>query len=594
MKKLAALAALALTPAALGPLGPWGAAALAGPVDNSLVLGAGREPAALAPFGNGSPVSREVALWLYRDLVYVDLEGRPQPDLAAEVPTEQNGRVRIVRNAQGEPTSMTVRWSPTEGVRWSDGRPVTSDDLRLTYELLGDERLPVEGREGLPKAVAVVDERTIELTYEPAYPFYGLGLGRLGHFPAPAHVWRPLFERAKAAAAGKGLEEAREVFRQALLGPVSAGRGPAVTSGPFRFAQWRPGQGLTLTRDAGYWQPNPNGVDRVVYRFFGGPGQLETALLSGQVDALSSVGLPATPEVLARLRAASRTQTLNLAVVSGGGWLGLGAGAGELLLDDPRTRRAILSAVDRTRLGSEALLGLGRPTNSWVGRDSPVYSNASALELPYNPERARQILASLGWRPGPDGVLEREVDGRMVRFVLEYAVTGGDAAGEAVQRFLTGALRAVGIEVRPISVPSLEELRARARIGDWEGLFPLEGGGDPLVEDGEEFRCPQAAGPEYLSPAGGTCAPDLDRLLGLAGREADPARRRALFAQTQAIFARDLPVIPLVERRQIVAARRGLVNYVYNGAAAVPSTLGWLVGWSQRGMAEVVKAPEPR
>jgi peptide/nickel transport system substrate-binding protein len=119
MKRLAAIVALALS-----------GTALAGPSDNSLIVGTSQEPTALEPFVNNQAIAAEILGYMYRDVAYIDLQGRPQPDLATELPTEANGRVRITRNAQGAPTSMTVRWTLRPGIRWSDGRPITTEDFR--------------------------------------------------------------------------------------------------------------------------------------------------------------------------------------------------------------------------------------------------------------------------------------------------------------------------------------------------------------------------------------------------------------------------------------------------------------------------------
>jgi peptide/nickel transport system substrate-binding protein len=233
----------------------------------------------------------------------------------------------------------------------------------------------------------------------------------------------------RAQLEGKSAQQQRALLQQQFLGaPIATSRqGPPVTSGPFRFQRWVPGQSLTMVRNPNYWQQNPTGVQRITYRFFAQTNTLQVQLLAGQIDATSSVGVANSPQTLQALRQGARN-VYDLYQVAGGIWEHMNLNlftnvreVADLGLADVRTRQALIYAIDRRSLANELLAGTVSPTNTFVHPSSPVYSAAGANEYSYNAERATQLLAELGWRRGSDGILERTVDGRTVKFVLELA-----------------------------------------------------------------------------------------------------------------------------------------------------------------------------
>jgi peptide/nickel transport system substrate-binding protein len=608
-KKLVALGITALT-----------GVALAGPGDNSLVIGASQEPQGLEPWVVNQSIAAEVYGWMYRNLAYVDLQGTPQADLAEQIPSEQNGRVKITRNAQGDPTSMSVRWTLKDNLKWSDGRPITTEDVRFTFEVFQDQRIPVPNRANAPKRLNVVDERSFEVVYEPAFLFYQFGaIGTqvsVGNFIAPAHVWKPLWDRVKPQLEGKSAAEARDIVAKQLIGaPIATSRqGPPVTSGPFRFERWIPGQSLTMVRNPNYWQKFEGGVDRIVYRFIQNTNTLQVNLLSGQVDATAQVSLANSPETLRTLNQSARgIYDVNLVAASTWEHLHLNKWGNvqqvkDLGLDDVRTRQALAQAIDRRTLATQLLGGTVIPVNSFVNNSSPLYSKATESAYPYNPEAAKKLLADMGWKAGADGILEREVGGKTVKFIIEYVTTAGNAVRERNQQFIADNLKRVGIGIRINNAPSAvvfaNDFIARASEGRWTGFFEFAWSSNPLLEAGNLWYCddplkpvrqdgrPSAANGYQGQNHGGWCNPEFDKLWDQARRETNPAERKAIFAKMQDVFVRDLPVIPLYQRLEILTTRKGLVNYVWNGPTVNPAALGWMVGWTSRGAKQVVKQPQ--
>jgi peptide/nickel transport system substrate-binding protein len=588
-------------------------AALAGPTDNSLVLGTTQQPTALDPFVNNQAISAEVNSWIHGSLAYFGFDGELKADLAAEVPTEANGGVKLTKNAAGDVTAQTIRWNLRNGVKWSDGRPVTTADFKLAYDIFGDERLPVASRDDYPKTFKVLDDNSFELTYDPPYLFAVAAPSFVQNYTPPAHVIRPIWERAKALSAGKSKEQQIEIMQKEFLANkfFTAAGGPTVTSGAFKFQRWTRDQSWTLVRNPNYWNNNPTGVDRVIYKFFSKVDTLQVNVLGGQVDATSSVGLSASATTVKTLKDSSKgvydVYTPKAAV-----WEHWDVNqfdetvqeVADLQLQDKRTRQALLYAIDRETVAQDLRGGTAKPTNNFVNSVASVYTEAGLTKYNYNPERSKQLLAALGWKAGADGVLERNVGGRTVKFVLEYVTTSGNSIRERDQQFYQENLKKVGISVRfnnaPSSVVFDDAFIAQASTGKWKGVFQFAYIQSPIVEDLGTYYCedassktvkdnvPTAANGFAGQNIGGWCNAAYDKLWDQARREFNIADRKKLLAEAQKIWNEELPAIPLYERTDLYTARKGLRNYTWNPATRYPSTLAWQIGWSQKGQKEIV------
>jgi ABC-type dipeptide/oligopeptide/nickel transport system permease component/ABC-type transport system substrate-binding protein len=165
-----------------------------------------------------------------------------------------------------------------------------------------------------------------------------------------------------------------------------------VGTGPFRFANWRRGVSVQLDRNPDYWGV-PARLESVVFRFIGDPAAAYAAIRAGDIDAYPNY--PA-PENLAEFE-----NDPNLKVV-------IGATAGKVIMainnrrapfDDKRVREALSHAIDRDAVIEGALFGFGEPIGSHYSRQDRAFVDL-ADRYPYDPERARTLLAEAGHADG--------------------------------------------------------------------------------------------------------------------------------------------------------------------------------------------------
>jgi peptide/nickel transport system substrate-binding protein len=598
----------------------------AAPDKNNVVIGTNQEPDQLNPWEGGADTKENVTGLLFQGLTYYDSAGNLQPGLATEVPSEKNGRLRVVRDG-AKFVRQEVDWTLRDNAKWSDGRDITSDDVSFTLEVQNNKFVPSLSRSvsGTITEIRAKDKKNFTIVYNAPNLFFAAPSGRIGlarHYDiAPKHIWEPIFRDAvKEAEANQA--KAAEIMQQKFLGAdASTGKNAAqvVGSGAFKFAEWQRNQFLRATRRADFHLAAPGDAksyaQEVVYRFFTAGETALSALLAGELDATDDIVLAGQdPAVLAQrlgnngsvdVSPSGFIELLNFnQYVRGRGDLPVCQTADDLLLGDVRTRQAIVQALDRDAVRTVFPGAIG--SNSFVVRGD-VGFNASLNQWPRNLENSKKLLADLGWTAGAGGVLQRRTsDGRTVFFRLPHVTTPATfrvRTQEIVQR----QLRDVGISLEVSNQPASVLFSTQFVNGsncNWGGIIEFASSGgigeSPADEISSHFWGDNpdtpAAFDNLARPSNGLSGenqtgyanPDFDKLFFQALSQFDTAARAQTVQQMQVIWNRDLPAIPLYERTEIIATKKGLVNYLKQ----TPLTRSfiwnaWEWGWEQNGAKKV-------
>src|SRR2546426_4554231 len=352
-----------------------------------------QEPETLHPFySTGTQTNALVYRVAVEGLVGVSPDGAPRPVLATEIPSTANGAARL-----DDAAGMTVRWTLRDGVRWSDGAPLTSADVRFTWRsVMSDPR--VATREGYDRIadVETPDERTAVVRYRAIDVAFATRFDAL----LPRHLLEGADEAALAA------------YARAPLG-----------TGPFRITEFASGDHVTAERNAGYRVPGRPALDRVIFRFVASVDAAKAQLKAGDVDAALSLGEADAADlererdvrVLSAISPAVETLAFNLAQPVSG---------------DLAVRRALLLATPKASIIEKLLFGRTRPAATEVpyGWAAP---KALAQEG-YDPARARDVLERAGWLAGADGVRAKAG----VRASLRIVSTTGNPLREQIEQVL--------------------------------------------------------------------------------------------------------------------------------------------------------------
>ncbi|AWT34431.1 diguanylate phosphodiesterase [Deinococcus arenae] len=579
---------LALTAFLLG-------AALAGPANNSLVVGTSQEPPNIYdPWNtNNLAITSEINGYMGAGLTYQDDDGVTKADIATRVPTLANGDYKVVKDAKGDVIRNSVTYTIRKDAKWSDGTPIKIADFQFWLKLENDDRVPVPDRDPWNRAkITANDADTFTITFEPPYLF----ADQVSPGLAPSHImsaaWNAFDAKTKNE---KDAKVTNEEWKKFISSFTTARNLPKVVAGPFKPTAWRTGNSLTMTRNPVYWnQPkNPeNYLQTVTYRFIPNTNTLKVNILSGQLDAVSAVGLTFDQGTDLARNERNKYKTY---FVPGAVWEHIdinarGQRAKDLDLDDPRMRQALLYSIDRDALVKALFQGKQPVSNSWIGPVSKLYKK-DVMDYNLNVAKAKQLFAALGWTPGSDGILQKS--GK--KLSLNFSTTAGNSTRERVQQILQAQWKAVGVQVNiqnyPASVVFGPDFLSKGESGKWD-MAMYAWTNNPVFEEGNLWKSegiPTAANGYSGQNNPGWNNAEYDKLYKQAKVEFNQADRIKLFDRMQAIWNSEVPSLPLYFRVNVYTKVPGLVNYTFSAITQYPSWNAANIGWASKGAAEEYK-----
>ncbi|WP_407569134.1 peptide ABC transporter substrate-binding protein [Deinococcus altitudinis] len=576
--------------------------AAAGAANNSLVVGTSQEPPNIYdPWAtNNLALTAEINGYMGGpaggNLVAKDNEGNLYADIAATVPTLANGGYKLTKNAKGEVTSNSVTYNIRKDAKWSDGTAITPKDFQFWLKVEQDERVPVPSRDPYDKAkITVVDSDTFTITYDPPYLFADQAGPGVAPSASMASAWNA-FDSSTAKldpkTSAKAINDGWIKFISAF---TTARNLPKVVAGPFKPTSWRAGNSLTLTRNPYYWRTPKGGTDKYVqtvqYRFIPNTNTLKVNVLSGQLDALSAVGLTFDQGVDLQRSERSKYKTY---FVPSATWEHIDINGfsnvqkvKDLDLDDKRVRQALLYSIDRAALTKALFQSKQQVSNTFVNPISKVYKK-DAKDYTFDLAKAKALFAAAGWTVGGDGVLAK--GGK--KFVLNFSTTAGNTTRERVQQILQAQWKAVGVQVNiqnfPSSVIFAQDFIGGGSNGKWDMLM-YAWTADPSLEKGNLFsstQIPTAANGYAGQNEPGWKNAEYDNLWTQANTEFDLAQRVKLFDRMQSLWAEDVPSLPLYFRVNVYTKVPALLNYTFSAYSLYPSWDAFEIGWASKGAAE--------
>ncbi len=357
-------------------------------------------------------------------------------DLATEVNASDNGR------------TWTVRLR--EGVRFTDGEELTAEDVAFTYNTLKDIS-SVNDFTMLERAEAV-DRYTVIFHMNRPYSIWPYTMANVGIVPEHGY--------------GENYGE----------NPIGSGR--------YMLKQWDRGQQVILEANPDYYGESPK-MKKVTILFMEEDAAY-VAIRSGQADlaytaaAYAEQAIPGY-ELLAFESVDNRG--FNLPAVLSGETTKGGMAAGNDFTGDRAVRRAINLAIDRQAMIEHVLNGYGSPAYS-VCDKMPWYNEAAQVQT--NVSEAIRLLDEAGWKPGADGV--REKNGVRGEFSLMYPA--GDSVRQALAAETANQLREIGIEVKTEGVSwdtAYDRAHTEPLMWGWGAHTPMELYNIYHTEQGEKY-----------------------------------------------------------------------------------------------------------
>jgi peptide/nickel transport system substrate-binding protein len=467
-----------------------------------LVFASSADATTLDPHNTTDTQSDQIIWMIYNALIRYDEDMKFVPDLAASWSVAED--------------DVTWTFELKEGVRFQDGTPFDAHAVKANFDRVLD---PEQGhnRRSLFEPidrVEVVDELTVRFVTK--YPF--------GAFePTMAHVSAAIVSPSAAAEHGKSFGYSAE---------ATAG------TGPYRVTRWRKDLELELERFDDYFGEKGR-LDTVLYRPIPEAASRIIALESGDVDVITHI----PPRDFTRLSTDPNiiiTKTLSI-------------GAQQFRFHcqrkpytDPRVRQAISYAIDRRPIIDHLLAGMAEPS---TGPLTPrMRGRADLGEIPYDPERAKKLLAEAGY---PDG------------FATKITTTPRYNMGVELAQAVAAQLAEVGIRAE-IEVLEWGTLRQY-----WGGLLPEEcpldifimGAGASSADADWGLRPIFRTQERNENNYGFYSNAEFDDLIERAMREVDTEERNALYRRAQEIvYLEDPGAIWMYDNYHVVGSRKNVAG----------------------------------
>jgi len=481
----------------------------------SAVVAAIGEPASVLPPLVTETVGRDIGDLVYQRLA--DLRpGKSPIDPGAFEPSLADRWERI--------DSVTWRFHLAAGARWADGRPVTSEDVRFSFEAFSDSVIDAPARPYLAGRVRILPEdsasflvvfarRSPEQLYDATYHVRVM----------PAHIWEKI---------------PRDTW------PADTALSHLVGSGPYRVAEWRRGRFLRVEARA----PGKAGIGQVVWRFASDPDAAINLLLGHEADLMELVG-PTARDPRPAADSSFRLVTYPSAAYGFLGFKVAGSdGKQHPVLGSRATRRGLAMAVDRDALahsifGPSAVAPPGPMSRLlWIWSDS-------IRTLPFDTARAAAELERAGWHRGRDG-WRRRADS-----VLKFDVLVPSTS--STRRELAAALQAmwrlVGarVSVTTVDFPVFQQRLRGGQFDSYIGAWLDEPSPRGLAD---QWTRAGWTGLNY----GHYHDPDFDAVFNRAAASDDPVVARKLYRRAMDALNADAPAIFLYSPTNTAAVSKRL------------------------------------
>ncbi|MEN9243692.1 MAG: ABC transporter substrate-binding protein [Gloeomargarita sp. DG02_4_bins_56] len=481
------------------------------------------------------------------------------------------------------PDQKQILFTLRDNLRWSDGQPLTSDDVVFSYqEVYLNPKIPSGiqdilrvGQSRTLPVVKALNPRQVEFRIaEPFAPF----LRFVGGIPIlPAHILRPGIQ----ALDEKG--NPRFLSMWGIDTPVQE----IVGNGAYVMERYTPSQRVVFRRNPYYWQKDEQGrnlprIERIIWQIIESTDTQLLRFMSQELDVLE-----VTPEAFQLLKKESRRR--NFTIFNSGAetlstFIAFNLNRAQnnkgVPLVDPiksrwfnnrNFRQAVAYGINRERMKNTIFRGLGVLQNSPIHEGSP-YFDAGVKVYDYNPAKARQLLTAAGFQWNEQGQLMDD-QGHPVRFTLLTNIERRVRPAMAAQIKQDLAELGMQVDIQTMSFnPYIERLN---KTRDWDCYLGGFGGGgiDPhsgfniWYTRGSLHTFNQGSLPGQPPLKNWTVHPwerKIDELLIRGSQEMNERQRKAIYAEFQQLTQEELPFIYLVNNLDLKAVRNRVKGIAFS------------------------------
>ncbi|MDA1785929.1 ABC transporter substrate-binding protein [Bacillus cereus] len=500
---------------------------------DTLVVGISKPGGVFLPYFQQNGWDGNVTSVIFASLVSTDKQGKPIPELAEkwDVSSDQ----------------LTYTFHLRKDLKFSDGSPLTADDVAFTLTLLHDKAYEgevdisqyavkggkeyKEGKATSIEGIQVVDPQTIKITTEKGNSQAIFVLG--GTVLSKAYYGKDYKQNTS-------LDYLKDLY------------GKPLAAGPYKFEKYIPGQEVRFVANENYYAGKPK-IQNFIYKITSGDTKLQL-FQTGEVD---HTGLGTGDEVLEQAKA---LEFANIQIETAPSFSYIYMNNNKPYLKDKKVRQALIYGLDRKKYVDTALKGYGTVANVPIHPTSWAYTEEGVNKYEYDKEKAKKLLDEAGWKVGSDGI--REKDGQKLK--LSYFGPSSAKDSDLLIPIAKENYKEIGVEFNP-EFMDFNTMLSKVNKGDYD----LASVSTPITSD------PSETAGEYLSTANETSLgyknAKVDELIQKGIETVDIEKRKPIYKELYKELSDDPPVILLNYRRTITGYNgniKGIDPEKYNSISA--------------------------
>lgn len=541
---------------------------------NEIRIGSSQEPDDLT-FANNALVTSRFRSLIEDGLVDRDDNENVYPQDAWFVPTLENGGARFI--GLGDDRYLSVKYKIRRGIKWSDGKELTSNDAVFAYKLYMNPDAPVVSRSEFERLQNVdnPDKYTVIYNFKSAKQakdfMASLTAGDKANYP---HI--DIFAKNNKPVISITYSEIGSIILpEHVLGKIPPAKIPEsdvsrapIGTGPYKVDKWTTGQEMVLSVNPNYTLTAAPPIKKITAKFITDVNQMLAQIQTGDIDYITSEAFVVPPANAADLQAKGISVVNRPAAT----WEHIDFYFEYGPFKEKAVREAIITGINRKRVVDTVYRGAGAvmngpvPPGVYLSLENPDFAKnypdvAAKFKLPvyaYDQAKAASILQNAGWVPGPDGI--RAKGG--VKLSFEYGTTI-NAVRQQIQALVVADLKAIGVDAVQKAYPAGEffGIDSPRALGVTKfGQFAWVGSRD---SDFESWACSAVYD---LAKKSGTneqryCNPKLDELNAIYNSEIDAKVQIPAAAEAQVLLMTDIAIVPVVQRSNIEVVSGKLANH---------------------------------
>ena len=460
----------------------------------TLVNAMAGEPSNLIAMVAGDSASSAIAGNIFNSLIKYDENLNYAPDLAESWK---------ISNSQ-----KTITFTLKKNLKWSDGLPLTSEDVLFTWKLITNPttRTPYGSDYQLVKEASAPDALTFKITYASSY--------------APAlDTWTALHILPK------------HILKDEDINKTFFSRKPTGSS-YYKLDEWISGQQVVL-KASNNSTSGPPSIEKLISRIIPDTSSQFLELTADNIDLMNI-----NPIQYQRVFPARKDLQQKIALYKelGNGYTYLGFNLKKAPFNDIRVRQALNFAIDKDEVIKGVLLGLGESISSPY-KPGTRWNNPNLSPYPYKPKKALELLSEAGFIKNKDGLLVK--NGKPLKFEI---ITNQNKQREMTAVLIQRRLQEIGVEVSIRVIEWASFVNRFIKTGDFDVV--VLGWGLSLDPDQFNIWHSSQQGPGQFNFLGYENK-KVDKLLELGRKELNPQKREKIYHQFSKYLLEDSPIVYL-------------------------------------------------